>query len=81
VRTGTDGEGRAVLEVSDTGVGISPDILERIFDPFFTTKPVGSGTGLGLSISHGIVTAHHGELQVSTEPGLGSTFRVLLPPV
>jgi PAS domain S-box-containing protein len=81
VRTGTDGEGRAVLEVSDTGVGISPDILERIFDPFFTTKPVGSGTGLGLSISHGIVTAHHGELQVSTEPGVGSTFRVVLPPV
>ncbi len=73
-------DGRAVVEISDTGAGIAPEILPRIFDPFFTTKPVGVGTGLGLSICHGIVTALGGDIEVDSVPGRGSTFRVRLPP-
>jgi CheY-like chemotaxis protein/two-component sensor histidine kinase len=78
--TGTAEDGRAVVEISDTGSGIAPEILARIFDPFFTTKPVGVGTGLGLSICHGIVSALGGEIEVRTVVGAGTTFRVLLPP-
>jgi signal transduction histidine kinase/ActR/RegA family two-component response regulator len=70
---------RLVVEVSDTGCGIPPEILPRIFDPFFTTKPPGVGTGLGLSIVHGIVTSMRGEIQVESTPGKGSTFRITLP--
>ncbi len=82
VRTGQQGEGSGAevwFEVSDTGCGIKPDHLAKIFDPFFTTKPVGKGTGLGLSLSYGIVKKHNGRLDVSSEPGKGSTFRVTLP--
>jgi PAS domain S-box-containing protein len=78
--TFTASDGRAVVEISDTGAGIPPEILPRIFDPFFTTKPVGVGTGLGLSICHGIVTALGGDIEVESAPGRGSTFRVRLPP-
>jgi PAS domain S-box-containing protein len=74
-----DGEGRAVLEVYDNGDGISPDVLPRIFDPFYSTKPVGLGTGLGLSICHGIVTSLGGTIAAYSEPGEGTTFRVVLP--
>ncbi|HEY4015660.1 MAG TPA: ATP-binding protein [Polyangiaceae bacterium] len=74
-----DAEGRAVLEVSDNGEGVPPDVLSRIFDPFFTTKPVGVGTGLGLSICHGIVSSLGGHIAVYSEPGRGATFRVVLP--
>jgi PAS domain S-box-containing protein len=77
--TATAEDGRAIVEVSDTGSGIAPDILPRIFDPFFTTKPVGVGTGLGLAICHGIVSALGGEIEVRTQVGAGTTFRVLLP--
>jgi PAS domain S-box-containing protein len=73
-------DGRVAIEISDTGCGIAPDAVGRIFDPFFTTKPAGVGTGLGLSICHGIVGALRGELLVESEPGKGSTFRVILPP-
>jgi len=76
---GTARDGRAFVEISDTGAGIAPDIRGQIFDPFFTTKPVGVGTGLGLSICHGIVTSFGGEIQVESEPGKGAAFRVLLP--
>ncbi len=77
--TGTAPDGRAFVEISDTGCGIPPELRSRIFDPFFTTKPVGEGTGLGLSICHAIVTQHGGEVSVEDAPGGGSTFRVLLP--
>jgi len=70
--------GRVIVEVRDTGVGMTPEILARIFDPFFTTKPVGVGTGLGLSICHGILEAMGGRISVDSTPGQGSTFRVSL---
>jgi signal transduction histidine kinase len=65
------------LAVSDTGPGIAPELRERIFLPFFTTKT--GGTGLGLAISHRIVRDHHGVLEVTSEPGGGSTFSIILP--
>ena len=70
---------RVVVEVRDEGCGIPPDQIERIFDPFFTTKPVGEGTGLGLSISYQLVQSHHGEIEVESQPGGGTCFRVTLP--
>jgi signal transduction histidine kinase len=68
-----------VVEVQDTGPGISPEIQDRIFDPFFTTKPVGKGTGLGLDISYNIVVnKHRGDIKVHSEPGK-TVFEVRLP--
>jgi signal transduction histidine kinase/ligand-binding sensor domain-containing protein len=68
-----------VVEVSDTGSGIPPEVLGRIFEPFFTTKPVGVGTGLGLSISHAIAQSHGGSIEVHSRAGEGTTCRVTLP--
>jgi CheY-like chemotaxis protein len=68
-----------VLRVIDTGTGIAPETLERIFDPFFTTKEPESGTGLGLFTVAGIVKGHGGVVRVSSQPGRGSTFVVILP--
>jgi C4-dicarboxylate-specific signal transduction histidine kinase len=65
--------------ISDTGPGIPAEFEARVFDPFFTTKEVGSGTGLGLSITYSIVKEHGGEISVSSEPGEGATFVVMLP--
>ncbi|HOW73207.1 MAG TPA: ATP-binding protein [Phycisphaerae bacterium] len=69
----------AELSVTDTGAGISQDILPHIFDPFFSTKPRGKGTGLGLSIVHGIVHDHGGRIDVHSTVGTGTTFTILLP--
>ena len=78
IRTGQQGE-EVWVEVADTGKGIAPEHLNKIFDPFFTTKPIGKGTGLGLSLSFGIVQKHHGRIEVQSEVGKGTTFRVWLP--
>jgi CheY-like chemotaxis protein len=75
----TAGRDRVLIEVADNGVGISPQVRGRIFEPFFTTKPVGIGTGLGLAICHGVVTSLGGTLDVDSEVGRGSVFRVELP--
>jgi two-component system, NtrC family, sensor kinase len=80
LRTGSDGEARTVwVEVEDNGGGIAKENMHRIFDPFFTTKPIGKGTGLGLSLSYGIVQKHRGTLDVQSELGRGTTFRVTVP--
>lgn len=78
VRTGMEGN-EVWVDIVDTGQGIPPENLKKIFDPFFTTKPIGKGTGLGLSVSYGIVEKHHGRMEVHSEVGRGSTFRVWLP--
>jgi signal transduction histidine kinase len=78
IRTALDEDDRLVVEVRDTGSGMTPDVLTRIFDPFYTTKPVGMGTGLGLSVCHGLVAKNGGEITVESEPGVGSVFRVFL---
>jgi signal transduction histidine kinase len=78
IRTGVQGD-EAWVEIEDDGCGIPKENLSRIFDPFFTTKAVGKGTGLGLSLSYGIVQKHGGRLEVDSEPGRGTRFRVTLP--
>jgi len=78
ISSGVEGD-EVWIEFADTGEGISPEHINRIFDPFFTTKPVGKGTGLGLSVAYGIVKAHNGRIEVRTEVGKGTAFRVWLP--
>ena len=79
VVTRTDAEGRAVVEIEDTGAGIPAEDRARIFDPFFTTKPIGFGTGLGLSVCHRIIADFGGTITVESEVGRGALFRITLP--
>ena len=72
-------DGWVEVAISDTGKGMSPEVMQRIFDPFYTTKQIGKGTGLGLSEAYDIVDQHGGRIDVSSEPGHGSTFRIRLP--
>lgn len=78
IRSGTQ-EDMVWVEIIDDGCGIAADQLPRIFDPFYTTKPVGKGTGLGLSLSYGIMKKHGGRIDVHSEVGQGTRFRVSLP--
>jgi signal transduction histidine kinase len=78
LRTGQSGPW-VWIDVEDTGCGMVPDVVSRIFVPFFTTKPVGQGTGLGLSLSYSIIQKHHGDIEVFSELGKGTRFRVWLP--
>jgi two-component system NtrC family sensor kinase len=71
--------GEFLISVRDTGSGIPEAVRNRIFDPFFTTKPVGQGMGLGLAISYGIIQDHHGSIEVHSQEGAGSEFRVKIP--
>ncbi|WP_309896318.1 ATP-binding protein [Archangium sp.] len=80
IRIRTRHEGNdVVVEIADTGKGMTQETLSKLFTPFFTTKPRGQGTGLGLSVSYGIITRHKGRIDVQSEPGKGSTFIVRLP--
>lgn len=74
-----EGDQQVTVRVSDTGCGMTEEIAEKIFDPFFTTKEVGQGTGLGLSTAYGIVQNYGGDIQVFSQPGLGTVFTVTLP--
>ncbi len=78
IRTAQEGD-HVRIEITDSGCGIPPENLKRIFDPFFTTKPVGKGTGLGLSLAYGIIRKHGGNIEATSEPGVGTTFRITLP--
>jgi len=80
VRTRCDrAAGRAIIEVEDTGAGISEENITKIFDPFFTTKETGKGTGLGLAVTYGIIARHKGTIDVRSTVGVGTTFTITLP--
>jgi signal transduction histidine kinase len=68
-----------LIEFIDTGAGIQQEELTKIFEPFYTTKPQGRGTGLGLSICYGIIADHRGRIEVESQVGVGSDFKVYLP--
>ena len=67
------------ISISDSGCGMSPEVIKKIFNPFFTTKPVGKGTGLGLSLSFNIISKHRGAIDVESHPGKGTVFTITLP--
>jgi signal transduction histidine kinase len=81
IRTGRNGAcgDEVMVEFADTGMGISPEALDKIFEPFYTTKPPGRGTGLGLTICYGIVEENGGRITVESQPGHGTVFRVFVP--
>jgi CheY-like chemotaxis protein len=79
VATGVGPDGRVVVTIADTGVGMAPEVVRRLFTPFFTTKPVGQGTGLGLSICRRLVTSFGGAIEVDSTVGVGTVVRIALP--
>lgn len=79
IRTGSQDSDRVWIEVEDTGCGMSEEVRRKVFEPFFTTKPVGQGTGLGLSLSYKIIKEHGGTIDLTSELGKGTKFRVYLP--
>jgi signal transduction histidine kinase len=80
IRSDTAGDpGSVSIRLSDTGVGMTPEVKSHIFEPFYTTKIDGKGVGLGLAIAYGIIERHHGRIEVETAPGRGSVFTVVLP--
>jgi len=79
LRTRNHHDAMVVLEVVDTGSGMPKEVLDKALDPFFTTKPMGKGTGLGLPIVFGTVKAHHGKMEIQSEPGQGTQVRLYLP--
>jgi two-component system NtrC family sensor kinase len=79
--TGRRNGSNVLVEVSDTGVGISQENVTKIFEPFFTTKEIGKGTGLGLAVCYGILTEHGGSLDVQSTLGTGTTFTISLPAI
>ena len=78
--TSQENRDRVVLSISDTGTGMGPEVKQRLFDPFFTTKGK-AGTGMGLAVSFGIIRRHEGTIDVESEPGRGTTFKISLPKV
>ena len=80
ITTSLDSKGDVIIEIADTGPGMPPEIVCQLFTPFFTTKPAGIGTGLGLSICHRIVTGFNGSIEIISEVGNGTAFRITLPP-
>jgi PAS domain S-box-containing protein len=79
LKTIVSDESEVTIEVVDDGDGISPENITKIFDPFFTTKGVGNGTGLGLAVTYGIVQEHAGTIEASSDPGVGTTFKLAFP--
>lgn len=78
LRSAREGD-RVVLDATDSGVGMSPEVRRRVFEPFYTTKPPGVGTGLGMSVSYGIIQQHDGTIEAHSEPGVGTTISITLP--
>ena len=80
IETYADTDGKNLhIKIADTGPGIPEKLIDKIFDPFFTTKKEGSGTGLGLSVSYGIIKQHGGDIDVSSIPGKGTEFTIMIP--
>jgi len=78
LRSGKSEEGRwAYVSIQDSGIGISPEEMDKLFDPFFSTKE--GGVGLGLSIAHRIIDQHRGKMEVESRPGKGTIFTILIP--
>lgn len=79
IETGVNEDETVFIKISDNGIGIPAEIQDKIFEPFFTTKGVGEGTGLGMSIAYNTIARHHGKIEIDSEVGSGTTFKLVLP--
>jgi len=79
IRTEKKGDRQVMVRISDNGRGITEEIRSKLFEPFFTTKEVGKGTGMGLAIAYQIIEKHQGTIEVSSEPGKGASFAIVIP--